>query len=72
MSNVTNLGNSGRYVPPGYLLFIRDRNLMAQRFDVSKPALVGEPAAVAEPAGRFSVSGQTSLAEEFPGQVGLD
>lgn len=30
------------YAPPGYLLFIRDRTLMAQRFDEKRAALSGE------------------------------
>jgi Tol biopolymer transport system component/predicted Ser/Thr protein kinase len=30
------------YVDPGYLVFVRDKNLMAQRFDVSSLRLAGE------------------------------
>ena len=39
------------YVPDGYLLFMRDRTLMAQPFDVSKLQLTGEPIRVAEEVG---------------------
>jgi Tol biopolymer transport system component len=36
------------YVEPGYLLFGRNRTLMAQRFDARKLALVGDAIAIAE------------------------
>jgi serine/threonine protein kinase len=36
------------YIPPGYLLFTRDRILMAQGFDVKKLQLVGDEFPVAE------------------------
>ena len=35
------------YVPPGYLLWVRDATLMAQRFDPNTLVLSGEPVAVA-------------------------
>jgi eukaryotic-like serine/threonine-protein kinase len=52
----------------GHLLFLRDRTLMAQPFDVNRLALTGEPVPVAEqiqttgfpPSAIFSVSGQAS------------
>jgi len=36
------------YAPPGYILFARDRALMAQRFDAKKFRLQGEPFVVAD------------------------
>jgi len=36
------------YVPSGWLLFWRDENLLAQRFDVRRLELLGQPVAVAE------------------------
>ena len=36
------------YVPPGYILFARDRALMAQRFDSNKFRLEGDPYVVAD------------------------
>ena len=34
------------YAAPGYLLFYRDRNLLAQRFDLKRLALTGEPTTI--------------------------
>ena len=36
------------YAPPGYLLFVQQGTLMAQRFDPDRVQLTGEPVAVAE------------------------
>jgi Tol biopolymer transport system component/predicted Ser/Thr protein kinase len=36
------------YAPPGYLLFVRERTLMAQPFDASKHVTTGDPAPIAE------------------------
>ena len=36
------------YVPPGYLLFVRERVLMAQSFDVGKLQATGDPVPIAE------------------------
>jgi Tol biopolymer transport system component len=40
--------NDGRYVAPGYLLFLRDTNLMAQPFDATSRRTTGSPFVVAE------------------------
>jgi eukaryotic-like serine/threonine-protein kinase len=55
------LESVGRFASPGYLLFVRDGILMAQRFDEKHLALAGEPVPVAEPAGPFSASAQQTL-----------
>ena len=47
------------YAPPGYLVFVRDRMLLAQRFDAKKLQTVGEPFPVAE---RIESYPQTSTA----------
>ncbi|MBA2525783.1 MAG: serine/threonine-protein kinase [Pyrinomonadaceae bacterium] len=36
------------YAPPGFLLFLRNETLMAQRFDADKLELTGEPSPVAD------------------------
>jgi Tol biopolymer transport system component len=48
-----NTGTSAAYAPPGYLLFLRDRTLMAQSFDADRLELTGEPFPVAEQVDRL-------------------
>jgi Tol biopolymer transport system component len=56
------LGNyTGRFVLPGYLLFLREGVLMAQSFDPKRLALTGEPVTIAEHAGPVSASDQGTL-----------
>jgi eukaryotic-like serine/threonine-protein kinase len=43
------------YAPPGYLLFVRDRTLVAQRFDPKSVKALGEPIPLAEHIGTDSV-----------------
>jgi Tol biopolymer transport system component len=57
------------YAPPGYLLFVRDKTLVAQSFDASARKITGEPVPLAEKIGtdnvglaRFSVSSNGVLA----------
>jgi serine/threonine protein kinase len=45
------------YMSPGYMLFLRDRTLMAQPFDPNKLLLTGEPVPVAEQVGFNTVMG---------------
>ncbi|MEP6995567.1 MAG: protein kinase, partial [Acidobacteriota bacterium] len=58
-----------QYAPPGYLLFVRDRTLVAQPFDASSLKIKGEAVPLAEKIGtdnvglaRFSVSNNGVLA----------
>jgi eukaryotic-like serine/threonine-protein kinase len=58
-----------QYAPPGYLLFVRDRTLVAQPFDAASRRITGEPVPLAEKIGtdnvglaRFSVSNNGVLA----------
>jgi eukaryotic-like serine/threonine-protein kinase len=61
---------SAAYAPPGFLLFLRNEMLMAQRFDADELQLIGEPFPVAEHVaynvgigrGAFSVSENGVLA----------
>ena len=57
------------YVEPGYLLYLRDRTLVAQPFDAKAMKTTGEPVPIAEKIGtdgvglgRFSVSREGTLA----------
>ncbi len=45
------------YAPPGYLLFVRDRTLMARAFDVQRLKLAGEAVPVVQRVGYAAVSG---------------
>jgi Tol biopolymer transport system component/tRNA A-37 threonylcarbamoyl transferase component Bud32 len=64
-----NADSNAAYTPPGYLIFVRQGTLMAQRFDANRLALSGDPFPVAENVrsvvgnGRadFSVSGNGTL-----------
>src|SRR5262245_21573823 len=47
----------GAYAPPGYILFMRDRTLMAQPFDVNKLSVAGNPVPLAEQIGFNAVLG---------------
>ncbi len=38
--------SNASYAAPGYLLFCRDKNLLAQRFDLKRLALIGEPTTI--------------------------
>jgi Tol biopolymer transport system component len=72
-------GNSAAvYAPPGYLLFVRQDTLMAQRFDVASQRLIGQAAPLAEDAavnanvyrGVFTVSGNGILSYQTGGSIG--
>jgi Tol biopolymer transport system component len=49
-----NTASSGSYAAPGYLLFVRERTLMAQRLDVDTIQLTGEAAPIAENVGTYN------------------
>jgi Tol biopolymer transport system component len=46
---ILDLDSPAVYSPPGYLLYVRERTLLARRFDAGKHKVEGEPFAVAEP-----------------------
>jgi eukaryotic-like serine/threonine-protein kinase len=54
-TRLTAADGAGAYLPPGWLLFVRNGMLLAQGFDASVGALRGEPLTVAERVG-FSVN----------------
>ena len=51
VKRLTTGGTPVAYAEPGWLLMMRDRTLVAQRFDPVRGALVGDPVSVAEPVG---------------------
>jgi Tol biopolymer transport system component len=57
------VGDSGfDYGPPGYLLFVREKTLMAQRFDTSKLQVSGDPLPVAPDVPRGGENAPTGYA----------
>ena len=58
---VVNTRARARYMPPGYLLFLRDRTLMAQSFDANQLTLAGEPFPLAEHVGFNAVLGNAAF-----------
>jgi eukaryotic-like serine/threonine-protein kinase len=48
---LVNAASAGVYASPGYVLFIKERSLMAQRLDIRSLQLWGEAFSVAEPVG---------------------
>jgi Tol biopolymer transport system component len=57
------------YAPPGYLLFLRERTLMAQPFDAGKARTTGDPIPIAEQVD--SVAGNISQAQFSSSQSGV-
>ena len=51
------------YTPPGYLLFVRERTLMAQPFDVGKLQTTGDAVPVAEQVDGFLAHNQFSVSQ---------
>ena len=57
-SVVSTANSHAAYAPPGYLLYRRESNLMAQHFDLEKLELQGEPIPIAEDVGFDATSYQ--------------
>jgi len=53
-----NTDSSAVYAPPGFLLFLRERTLMAQAFDASSLQLSGEPFPIADQVGQNPATGR--------------
>jgi Tol biopolymer transport system component len=58
-----------QYVEPGYLLFVKDGTLLAQRFDAATGAVAGEPLAIAEPVAAFQTVGWAAFAASANGTL---
>jgi Tol biopolymer transport system component len=59
------------YAPPGYLLFVRERSLMAQPFDAGKRILSGEAVPLVEQVYENSVSGRQGFGYFAASQNGV-
>ena len=69
IKRLTAAGTAGLYAPPGWLLFVRQRTLVARRFDLPHGELTGDPVTVADQVGgndrnlgAFSVSAAGPIA----------
>jgi Tol biopolymer transport system component len=61
--------SSAVYAPPGYLLFVREGTLLAQRFDASTLRLSGEPVALAGNVAHGPTGAEASFAVGADGSV---
>lgn len=55
---LVNADSNPVYAPPGFLLFVRERTLMAQPFDADRLQLTGEPFSVVEQVGYNAANGR--------------
>jgi serine/threonine protein kinase len=53
--------SQGAYLPPGWLLFVREGALLAQRFDVHRRAVTGEPITVADSVAFDTMTGGAAI-----------
>ncbi len=53
--------SGAHYAPPGYLLFLRETNLLAQAFDIKDLRITGEPIAISEEVERIPTIGYASF-----------
>jgi serine/threonine protein kinase len=53
--------SQGAYLPPGWLLFVRQGALLAQPFDISRPTVRGEPVVVANSVAFDPMSGGAAI-----------
>ena len=61
--------SQARYVPSGHLLFVRERTLLAQRFDAASGRLSGEPQPIANDVDHTPSSARGSFAVSANGEV---
>ncbi len=63
--------SSVAYAPPGYLLFVRENTLMAQRFDADRLELKGDAFPIAEQAARNPVNGRAFFSVSENGRLAV-
>jgi Tol biopolymer transport system component len=66
---VAPMQSSVQYVEPGYLLFVQEGALLAQRFDPESGRIAGEPVSVAEQVRYFLSTGSASFAASPSGTL---
>ena len=58
-----------QYVDPGYLVYVREGTLLAQRFDVATGSVSGDPIAIADPVNYFSSTANAHFSASRGGVV---
>jgi hypothetical protein len=58
---ILNTPSRSLYAPAGFLLFVRDENLLAQRLDIGARMLVGEPQLIAEDVANNMANGRAAF-----------
>jgi Tol biopolymer transport system component len=58
-----------QYVDPGYLVYVREGTLLAQRFDVTTGRVSGDPIAIADPVNYFSTTANAHFSTSRGGVV---
>jgi Tol biopolymer transport system component len=66
---VMQVNSNVQYVDPGYLMFVRDGTLLAQRFDVTTGNVSGDPMAIADPVNYFSSTANAHFSASRGGVV---
>jgi len=62
-------GSNAIFAPPGYLLYVRDRTLMAEPFDADRAQIGGEPFPVAQPVDLITANVQGSFSASATGTL---
>jgi hypothetical protein len=66
---LVNVSSSMAFVPPGYLLYVRDRALIGQAFDPVKGAISGEPFVITDSVDYFPESGMAAFSASDTGAL---
>jgi eukaryotic-like serine/threonine-protein kinase len=66
---VLNTGYGATYAAPGYLLFMRDQSLVAQRFDPEKAVVMGEPVTLPDSVSFLAGNSQAMFSASQNGEI---
>ena len=66
---VAAISSAAQYVEPGYVVFVREGALLAQRFDPDAGRLTGDPISIAESVNYFFSTGRSSFAASAAGTI---
>ncbi len=66
---VLNTGYGATYAAPGYILYMRDQALVAQRFDADKAVVIGEPMSLPDSVGFLAGNSQAMFSASQNGDL---